>query len=107
MGAVPGICDENHRILITRKHPGQPPIGLGTVPILLRYTVKKYLNWRYSGQLPMLLVRHENRGSHVFEQVPTGFTESLVTPAGLRCSSHNQQVGTEFGAAIQQHIADT
>ncbi len=35
MGAVPGFCDTNHRSFIARKHLGQPPMDLGTVPRLL------------------------------------------------------------------------
>ncbi len=44
MGAVPGFCDASHRIFMIRKHLGQPPMGLGTVPSLLRHTGKNSLD---------------------------------------------------------------
>ena len=36
MGAVPDFCGVTSRSFIVRKHLGQPPMGLGTVPSLLQ-----------------------------------------------------------------------
>jgi len=37
MGAVPGFCGTNQHSFIARKHLGQPPMDLGTVPRLLQH----------------------------------------------------------------------
>ncbi len=50
-GAVPGFCGAKHQSFMARKHLGQPPMTLGTVPSLLHYTGKKGLNWCHSSML--------------------------------------------------------